>query len=130
LTNLGQRDEPLLKGWVWPGMKKNRYSVVGHYINDLVYKRLGPGVLNELMRKSPKNEHGHRPNKLHQWLTDDIGDPMLAQHLHSLIMMQRVAIGSGYGWQRFVNMVDQAMPRKGDTLQLQFNGPNGSPPLS
>jgi hypothetical protein len=55
---------------------------------------------------------------------------MLAQHLHSLIMMQRVAIGSGYGWQRFVNMVDQAMPRKGDTLQLQFNGPNGSPPLS
>lgn len=119
-----------LKGWVWPGMKKNRYSVVGHYINDLVYKRLGPGVLNELMQKSPKNEHGHRPNKLHQWPTDDIGDPMLAQHLHSLIMMQRVAIGSGYGWQRFVNMVDQAMPRKGDTLQLQFNGPNASPPLS
>jgi hypothetical protein len=53
-----------LKGWVWPGMKKNRYSVVGHYINDLVYKRLGPGVLAELIRKSPKNEHGHRPNKL------------------------------------------------------------------
>ena len=48
-----------LKGWVWPGMKKNRYSVVGHYINDLVYKRLGPGVLDELVRKSPKNEHGN-----------------------------------------------------------------------
>jgi hypothetical protein len=111
-----------LKGWVWPGMKKNRYSVVGHYINDLVYKRLGPGVLAELMRKSPKNEHGYRSNKLHQWLTDDVGDPMLAQHLHSLIMMQRVAIASGYGWQRFVHMVDLAMPRKGDTLQLPFNG--------
>jgi hypothetical protein len=119
-----------LKGWVWPGMKKNRYSVVGHYINDLVYKRLGPGVLDELMRKSPKNEHGHRPNKLHQWLTDDIGDPMLAQHLYSLVMMQRVAIASGYGWLRFVHMVDQAMPRKGDTLQLPFNDPNASPQLS
>lgn len=119
-----------LKGWVWPGMKKNRYSVVGHYINDLVYKRLGPGVLNELMRKSPKNEHGNRSNKLHQWLTDDIGDPMLAQHLHSLVMMQRVAIASGYGWQRFVHMVDQAMPRKGDTLQLPFSASSAPPQLS
>ena len=64
-----------LKGWVWPGMKKNRYSVVGHYINDLVYKRLGPGVLDELIRKSPKNEHGYRQNELHQWLTEDIGNP-------------------------------------------------------
>ena len=117
-----------LKGWVWPGMKKNRYSVVGHYINDLVYKRLGPGVLNELVKKSPKNELGYRSNKLHQWLTDDIGDPILAQHLHSLIMMQRVAIASGWGWQRFVNMVDQAMPRKGDTLQLPFSGPSALPP--
>jgi hypothetical protein len=116
-----------LKGWVWPGMKKNRYSVVGHYINDLVYKRLGPGVLEELIRKSPKNEHGNRQNRLHQWLTDDVGDPMLAQHLHSLIMMQRVAIASGYGWLRFVHMVDQAMPRKGDTLHLPFNDPNALP---
>jgi len=113
-----------LKGWVWPGMKKNRYSVVGHYINDLVYKRLGPGVLKELCAKSPKNEQGYRSNKLHQWLTEDVGDPMLAQHLHSLIMFQRLAIANGWGWQRFINMVDQAMPRKGDTLQLPFNGPN------
>jgi hypothetical protein len=108
-----------LKGWVWPGMKKNRYSVVGHYINNLVYKRLGPGVLEELARKSPRNEAGHRSNRLHQWLTDDVGDPMLAQHLHALIMLQRVAISAGWGWQRFLNMVDQAMPQKGTTLHLQ-----------
>jgi hypothetical protein len=25
-----------LKGWRWPGMSKNRYSVVGHYTNNLV----------------------------------------------------------------------------------------------
>ncbi len=119
-----------LKGWVWPGMKKNRYSVVGHYINDLVYKRLGPGVLDELVKKSPKNEHGHRPNKLHQWLTDDIGDPMLAQHLYSLVMLQRVAIANGHGWQRFLHMVDQAMPKKGSTLELPLNDPNGQRRLS
>lgn len=107
-----------LKGWVWPGMHKNRFSVVAHYTRDLVYERLAPGVLDELERKSPKNERGHRPNKLHQWLTEDVGNPMLAQHLHSLIMFQRLAIASGFGWQRFLKMVDQVLPKKGSTLEL------------
>lgn len=112
-----------LKGWPWPGMKKNRYSVVGHYIRDLVYDRLGPGVLAELERKSPRDVKGNRGNKLHQWLTDDIGDPMLAQHLHTLIMFQRLAIKNGYGWQRYVQMVDQVLPKKGATLELLLNDP-------
>jgi hypothetical protein len=58
---------------------------------------------------------------MHQWLTADVGDPMLAQHLHSLMMLQRVAIANGYGWQRFLHMVNQAMPRRGDTLPLPFD---------
>jgi hypothetical protein len=112
-----------LKSWTWPGMGKNRFSVVAHYTRDLIYERLAPGVLAELERKSPKNERGHRPNKLHQWLTEDVGHPMLAQHLHSLIMFQRLAIASGYGWQRFVKMVDQVLPKKGSTLELALTAP-------
>lgn len=110
-----------LKNWPWPGMGKNRYSVVAHYTRDLVYERLAPGLLDELERNSPKNEKGHRSNKLHQWLTEDVGNPMLAQHLHSLIMFQRLAIASGYGWHRFVKMVDQVLPKKGSTLELALN---------
>jgi hypothetical protein len=110
-----------LKGWPWPGMKKNRYSVVAHYTRDLVYQRIAPGVLKELETKSPQNDKGHRPNKLHQWLTDDVGHPMLAQHLHSLIMFQRLAIAQGYGWQRFVKMVDQVLPKKGQNLELPLD---------
>jgi hypothetical protein len=114
-----------LKGWTWPGMGKNRYSVVAHYTTNLVYERLGPGLLKELQAKSPRNDKGYRPNKFHQWLTEDIGDPMLAQHMHSLIMFQRLAISNGYGWQRFLHMVDQVLPRRGDTLELplDFTGP-------
>lgn len=115
-----------LKGWPWPGMKKNRYSVVAYYTRDLVYERLAPGLLQELEKKSPKNEKGNRPNKMHQWLTNDIGNPMLAQHLHSLIMFQRLAISSGYGWNRFVKMVDRVLPRRGATLELQFPEPDES----
>ena len=62
-----------LKGWTWPGMGKNRYSVVAYYTRDLVYERLGPGLLKELESKSPKNGDGYRASRLHQWLTEDVG---------------------------------------------------------
>lgn len=113
-----------LKGWTWPGMGKNRYSVVGNYTRDLVFERIAPGLLPELERKSPKDDKGNRPNKLHQWLTKDIGDPMLAQHLHTLVMFQRLAIANGHGWQRFVKTVDQVLPKKGSTLELPLEFPD------
>jgi P63C domain len=107
-----------LKGWVWPGMQKNRYSIVAHYTRDLVYERLAPGLLEELERKSPKNEKGHRKNKLHDWLTDDVGNPLLAQHLHTLMKFQELSIKNGYGWSKYVKMVDQVMPKRGANLEL------------
>jgi hypothetical protein len=109
-----------LKNWPWAGMSKNRYSVVAHYTNDLVYERLAPGLRAALEEKNPKNEKGWRPAKNHQWLTADIGDPMLAQHLYSLIMFQRLAIANGHGWKRFVKMVDSVHPKKGTTLDIPF----------
>lgn len=107
-----------LKGWTWPGIQKNRYSVVAHYTRDLVYQRVGPGVLRELEEKEPRNEKGRRTNRLHQWLTDDVGHPLLAQHLYSLVMFQRLALKNGFGWLRFVKMVDQVLPKKGTNLEL------------
>ncbi len=110
-----------LRNWPWEGMSKNRFSVVAHYTRDLVYERLGDSILQELEKKTPKDSNGHRKSKLHQWLTDDVGNPMLAQHLHSVIMIQRLAIANGYGWNRFVKMIDQIMPRKGGTFELELN---------
>lgn len=113
-----------LKGWAWPGMGKNRFSVVAHYTRDLVYNRIAPGLLVELEKKAPKNDKGARKAKLHQFLTEDIGDPMLAQHMHSLVMLQRLAIANGQGWNKFVKTVDQVLPRRGDTLELPLDDPN------
>jgi hypothetical protein len=110
-----------LKRWPWPGMSKNRFSVVAHYTRDLVYERLAPGLLQELEKRSPIDEEtGERENKLHQWLNEEIGDPMLAQHLYSLMMFQRLALANGYGWNRFLRMVDKVHPKKGSTLFLPF----------
>lgn len=113
-----------LNGWPWPGMKKNRYSVVAQYTRDLVYERLAPGLLEELEKKSPKDEKGNRENKLHQWLTEDVGNPMLAQHLHALMMFQRLAISQGYGWKRFVRMVDKVLPKRGSNFEFPFADPD------
>jgi hypothetical protein len=45
---------------------------------------------------------------------------MLAQHLYSLMMFQRLAINSGFGWNRYVKMVDRVLPKRGATLEIPF----------
>lgn len=109
-----------LRGWVWPGMKKNRYSVVAHYTRDLVYERMAPGLLKELENKTPKDDSGQRKDRMQQWLTPHIGDPMLASHMQSLLTLQRLAIANGWGWNKFKSMVDQVLKKKGDSLDLPF----------
>lgn len=110
-----------LKGWTWGGMGKNRYGVVANYTMNLIYDRLGPGIADELIRKTPIGDSGRRPNLLHQWLTDDIGDPMLATHMHTIIMLQRLAIKSGHGWVKFLRSVDMVLPRRNHTIPLPLD---------
>ena len=100
---------------------------IKRYTNNLVFDRIAYGLLNELQGRSPKNDRGHRRGKMHQWLTEDVGDPMLAQHLHTLVMFQRLAIANGRGWNRFLHTVDQVLPRRGDTLPLPFEEGAGFP---
>lgn len=69
-------------------------------------------------RKTPKDESGKRQFRFHKWLTDDVGNPMLDQHLTSIITLQRLAIAHGHGWRRFLQTVDQVLPRVGDTMVL------------
>lgn len=102
-----------LKKWPWNGSSR-RPGVVGHYIKDLVYERLGPGVLEELERKNPRDSKGQRKSKHFQWLTDDIGHPALAQHMHALIGFMRAEDD----WDQFRGRFYRAFPKKGDTISL------------
>lgn len=105
-----------LKGWQWKGMKVNRPQVVGHYTKDLVYERLAAGIVEELESRNPKNTRGRRGARHHQWLTEDVGHPALAQHLYALIGFMRVCSS----WPQFYHMVQKAFPKKGSTLLLDF----------
>ena len=108
-----------LRNWQWKGMKVNRPQVVGHYTNDLVWERLAPGILSELQSRNPKTPRGNRRSKHHQWLTEDIGDPALAQHLYALIGFMRASDS----WGQFYKLVQRAFPKKGETLFLPIAEP-------
>ncbi|MEK7842480.1 MAG: P63C domain-containing protein [Deltaproteobacteria bacterium] len=104
-----------LKGWSWPGIKKNRFSVVARYTRDLVYDRIAPWLLKELEKKGPPDEIWNGPNRRQQWRSEDVGNFILAQHLYSLVMFQRLALSNNYKWRRFVKMVDKVLPKRGET---------------
>ena len=103
-----------LRDWQWKGMKVNRPQIVAKYTNDLVYERLAPGILEELQRRNPKDEKGQRQAKHHQWLTEDIGHPALAQHLHAVIGFMRASAR----WDQFYRLLQRAFPKKGQNLEL------------
>jgi hypothetical protein len=105
-----------LRGWQWKGMSVNRPQVVAAYTKDLIYSRLAPGILKELEKRTPKDENGARKAKFHQWLTDDVGHPALAQHLHAVIALMRAA----QSWEQFMGMINVAFPKRGDTLSMPF----------
>ncbi len=105
-----------LRNWQWRGMKVNRPQVVAKYTNDLVYARLAPGILKELETRNPKDEKGIRKAKHHQWLTEDIGHPALAQHLHAVTGLMR-ASGS---WVQFRRLMERAFPKRGQSLKFSF----------
>lgn len=105
-----------LRGWQWKGIQVRKPQVVGKYTNDIVYERILPSLLTELQQKNPTDQRGRRRHKHHQWLTDDVGHPALAQHLHAVIGLMRASTS----WDEFKQLLNRAFPKKGQTLELNF----------
>jgi hypothetical protein len=91
-----------------------RPGFVGKLTNDLVYERLAPSFLAELKRKNPVSESGHRKARHHQWLSEDIGIPALAQHIYAAIALMRASDN----WSTFYGMINRALPKKSGQLPL------------
>lgn len=103
-----------LRNWVWPGMGKNRYSAVAGYTKDLIYERLAPGILQEMEARNPVSERGGRKSKHHQWLSDDLGIPKLAEHFAAVLALQRASSD----WDGFLALMNKSLPKRGDSLPL------------
>jgi hypothetical protein len=106
-----------LKNWQWNAGKMP--GVVGTYTRDLVYSRLAPGVLDELERVNPPSEAGYRKHKHHQYLTRDVGHPVLSRRLYELIGMARASDS----WEKFYRLVERTFPKMNSTLLLPMSDP-------
>ncbi len=103
-----------LRDWTWKGRHINPPQVVAHYTNDFIYARLAPGLRKELENRMPKTETGAKKGRLHQLFSDDIGHPLLAQHVHMVTMFMKAA-GS---WDEFVTNLNKVAPKHGDNYEL------------
>lgn len=105
-----------LRGLDYPKSTVQRPSYFGHLTNDVVYKRLAPGVLEELRTQTPRDSKGRLKDKLHQRLTPDMGHPKLREHLASVVTLMKLS----RGWTDFSQKIDQIHPKYGETMVLPF----------
>ena len=99
----------------YPQDTPRRPQYFGTLTNDIVYRRLAPGVLEELKRITPKSdETGRRKHKYFQRLTANQGYPKLREHLGSVVTLMKLS----EDWDDFVAKLNQIHPRYGDTVAL------------
>jgi len=103
-----------LRGLHYSEIATKRPAYIGKLTNDIVYDRLAPGVLEELKRKTPKDNKGRRKYRYHQWLTEDIGNPRLREHLWAVIGLMRASSN----WRNFYSLLNRAFPRHADHPRL------------
>jgi hypothetical protein len=106
-----------LRGLDYPNDTPKRPQYFGNLTNEIVYKRLAPGVLDELRRVTPRNDQGRPRHKYFQHLTSNIGYPKLREHLGSVVTLMKLS----HDWPDFVWKLDQIHPRVGDTPMLPFD---------
>ncbi|MCP3960752.1 MAG: hypothetical protein GY719_23150 [bacterium] len=103
-----------LRDLPYAGDSIKRPQYIGHLTNDVVYKRLAPGVLKELKRLTPRDGTGRHKHQLHRRLTEDIGHPRLREHLKAVLALMKISDD----WDEFIHYMDKALPRWTDTLRL------------
>jgi hypothetical protein len=69
-----------------PDMKLPQYF--GHLTNDLVWRRIAPGLLRAL--KERRDERGSPSNKLHSWTSEEVGKPELLLHLGTVVGLMKI----------------------------------------
>jgi len=117
-----------LWGWQWPpangdkgGPLGPRYA--GKLTNKLVYDQLPPPVTAELKEKSPPNEKWQRRDRIHQFLTEEIGQPHLEKQVAVSTNIMKVCDDK----EEFLRKFERAFPgtfEKGRQLPLPLSKPD------
>jgi hypothetical protein len=94
-----------------------RPQFVGHWVNDIVYDRIAPGIRQKLKELNPRTENGNRKYKNTQFMTPDHGIPELREHLTKTQILMDAASSS----KEFDRLLNRSLPKFGSTLDIPFN---------
>lgn len=106
-----------LRGLEYPRDTIKKPMYFGHLTNDIVYKRLAPGVLDELKRVTPRDSEGRLKHQLHRKLSDDVGHPKLREHLKVVVTVMQLS----KDYKQFESQLNIVAPRYGDTKPLDLD---------
>lgn len=96
---------------------KRRPGVIGTWTKKLVYEQLPHGVLEELEKNVPKSDSGNKTARLHQLLTDDIGNPHLKEQINQIVTLFQLSDNMENMWHNFQKLKD----RQSGQFELPFN---------
>jgi hypothetical protein len=101
----------------FPGETVKRPQYFGHLTNDIIYRRLAPGVLDELKNTVPKAASGRRKGTYQQKLTPELGHPKLREHLASVTTI--MALSDDY--EDFKKKLNRRHPRYAENMAFDFD---------
>ncbi|RRD61388.1 P63C domain-containing protein [Leucobacter sp. OH1287] len=102
-----------LRGLKFDVSSVKKPSYFGYLTNNIVYKRLAPGVFEEIKAERAKDERKRRA-KMHQQLTPEFGHPKLREHIASTTAIMKLS----KSWEEFMSNLDRVHPVYGSTTQL------------
>ncbi len=106
-----------LNNWDLDPSTNKRPGVVGHWTNDLIYDRLGPGLREQLHEYAGRDEKGRLKHHLTQFLSTNHGIPELRSHLDGIVALMKAATH----WDQFKEMVQRVYPKPNSTLSMALN---------
>lgn len=103
-----------LRGLEYPRDSIRRPPYFGILTNEIIYKRLAPGVLEKLKQVTPRNENGRPNHKYFQSLTSNKGYPALRELLGSVVTMMDLT----GDWPTFIERLNKRHPKFNAQLPL------------
>lgn len=105
-----------LRGMQFPRDTVRRPRYFGLLTNNIVYRRLAPGVLEELKKVTPRRASGRYKHQLHRRLTDEVGHPKLREHLASVVTIMKLS----KDYADFKRKLNQIHTAYGNTIEMQL----------
>lgn len=109
-----------LWGWEYKEGQTQGPRYVGKIINDVIYKRMPPGVHAELARLNPAID-GRRKSKHYKFLTGDTGIPHLDKQIASVTTLMAVSDDRPM----FESLLVKRFPKSGDQMSMLLSRIDG-----